>query len=102
MRLKLPIIFIVLTVVIDAMGIGLIIPVMPQLILEVLPLATLGQAAVWGGIMAMLFALMQFLFGPVLGNLSDQYGRKPVLLLSLLIMAFGYLIMVWPPASLCY
>ena len=67
-----------LTVVIDAMGIGLIIPVMPQLILEVLPLATLGQAAVWGGIMAMLFALMQFLFGPVLGNLSDQYGRKPV------------------------
>ena len=93
MRLKLPIIFIVLTVVIDAMGIGLIIPVMPQLILEVLPLATLGQAAVWGGIMAMLFALMQFLFGPVLGNLSDQYGRKPVLLLSLLIMAFGYLIM---------
>ena len=93
MTAKLPILFIVLTVVIDAMGIGLIIPVMPQLLLEVLPTATLGQAAIWGGIMAMLFSLMQFLFGPMLGSLSDQYGRKPVLLITLVIMALGYLIM---------
>ena len=93
MTVKLPILFIVLTVVIDAMGIGLIIPVMPQLLLEVLPTATLGQAAIWGGIMAMLFSLMQFLFGPMLGSLSDQYGRKPVLLITLVIMALGYLIM---------
>ena len=90
---KLPIFFIVMTVVIDAMGIGLIIPVMPQLLLEVLPTATLGQAAIWGGIMAMLFSLMQFLFGPMLGSLSDQYGRKPLLLVTLVIMALGYLIM---------
>ena len=82
-----------MTVVIDAMGIGLIIPVMPQLLLEVLPTATLGQAAIWGGIMAMLFSLMQFLFGPMLGSLSDQYGRKPLLLVTLVIMALGYLIM---------
>ena len=90
---KLPIVFIVMTIVIDAMGIGLIIPVMPQLLLEILPTATLGQAAIWGGIMAMLFSLMQFLFGPMLGSLSDQYGRKPLLLVTLVIMALGYLIM---------
>ncbi|MDG2405288.1 MAG: MFS transporter, partial [Paracoccaceae bacterium] len=73
------------------MGIGLIIPVMPQLLLEVLPSATLGHAAIWGGVMAMLFSLMQFLFSPILGSLSDQYGRKPVLLINLVIMALGYL-----------
>ena len=82
-----------MTVVIDAMGIGLIIPVTPQLILDLLPTVSLGQAAIWGGVMATLFALMQFLFGPVLGSLSDQYGRKPVLLIMLVIMAFGYLVM---------
>ncbi len=89
---RLPVIFILITVVIDAMGIGLIMPVMPGLIKQVQG-ATLGQAALWGGVLATSFAVMQFLFGPVLGNLSDRYGRRPVLLASLFVMTLDYLVM---------
>ena len=74
------------------MGIGLIIPVMPDLIQEVNG-GTLASAAVWGGILATSFAVMQFLFGPLLGGLSDRFGRRPVLLLSLVVMSADYLVM---------
>ena len=90
--MKLPIIFILLTVMIDAMGIGLIIPVMPDLIQEVGG-GTLAKAAIWGGILASTFAVMQFLFGPVMGGLSDRFGRRPVLLISLVVMALDYVLM---------
>lgn len=92
MSSRLPIFFIVLTVVLDAMGIGLIMPVMPDLIREVSG-GTLASAAVWGGVMASSFAVMQFLFGPIIGNLSDRYGRRPILLVSLVVMAADYLVM---------
>ncbi len=92
MQNRLPIIFILITVVLDAMGIGLIMPVMPDLIQEVEG-AGLSDAAVWGGILATTFAAMQFLFGPTVGNLSDRFGRRPVLLISLVIMAFDYVLM---------
>ncbi|MEQ9694688.1 TCR/Tet family MFS transporter [Shimia sp. SDUM112013] len=92
MRSKLPVLFIFVTVVLDAMGIGLIMPVMPDLIREVTGEA-LGDAAVWGGVLAAAFALMQFLFGPVIGNLSDRFGRRPVLLVSLAVMALDYVVM---------
>ncbi|MGJ8595668.1 TCR/Tet family MFS transporter [Sulfitobacter sp.] len=81
-----------LTVMIDAMGIGLIIPVMPDLIQEVGG-GTLAQAAIWGGIMSTTFAVMQFLFGPVMGGLSDRFGRRPVLLIALVVMALDYVLM---------
>jgi DHA1 family tetracycline resistance protein-like MFS transporter len=90
--MSLPIIFILLTVMIDAMGIGLIIPVMPDLIQE-LGGGTLAQAAIWGGILSTTFAVMQFLFGPVIGGLSDRFGRRPVLLLALTVMAMDYVVM---------
>jgi DHA1 family tetracycline resistance protein-like MFS transporter len=90
--LNLPLIFILVTVMIDAMGIGLILPVMPDLIKEVQG-GTLANAAVWGGILSGVFAVMQFLFGPIIGNLSDQVGRRPVLLISLGILALDYLVM---------
>ncbi|MEP1765444.1 MAG: TCR/Tet family MFS transporter [Sulfitobacter sp.] len=90
--MKLPIIFIMLTVMIDAMGIGLIIPVMPDLIQE-LGGGSLGQAAIWGGILSTTFAVMQFLFGPTMGGLSDRFGRRPVLLLALTVMALDYVLM---------
>ncbi|UWQ55775.1 TCR/Tet family MFS transporter [Leisingera caerulea] len=77
---------------IDAMGIGLIMPVMPNLITEVQG-GSLAQAAVWGGVLSTVFAVMQFLFSPVLGSLSDAVGRRPVLLVSLFVMALDYLIM---------
>lgn len=90
--MRLTMTFILMTVVIDAMGIGLIIPVMPALLREIgdIPLA---DAAIWGGVLATAFAVMQFLFGPIVGALSDRYGRRPVLLVSLFVMAVDYLVM---------
>ena len=90
--MRLPVTFILINVLLDAMGIGLIIPVMPDLIREVNG-GTLASAAVWGGILATSFAVMQFLFGPLLGGLSDRFGRRPVLLLSLVVMSADYLVM---------
>ena len=92
MQKRLPIIFILITVVIDSMGIGLIMPVMPALISEVEGVG-LADAAVWGGLLATVFAVMQFLCGPTIGSLSDRFGRRPVLLISLAVMAFDYLLM---------
>ncbi|MFD0978947.1 TCR/Tet family MFS transporter [Tropicimonas aquimaris] len=93
-RHRLPLTFVLMTLVIDAMGIGLILPVMPELIREVNG-GSLAQAAVWGGILATAFAAMQFLFGPVLGSLSDAWGRRPVLLISLAVMVLDYLLMAF-------
>lgn len=89
---RLPILFILMTVVIDAMGIGLIMPVMPALIREVAS-SGLSQAAIWGGVLASSFAVMQFLFAPMVGRLSDAFGRKPVLLVSLLVLAVDYAVL---------
>ncbi|WP_121067899.1 TCR/Tet family MFS transporter [Chachezhania antarctica] len=90
--MRLPILFILITVIIDAMGIGLIMPVMPELIQEVQG-GGLGTAALWGGLLASGFAVMQFLCGPMIGALSDSVGRRPVLLISLAAMAVDYLVM---------
>ena len=92
MRMRPAVIFIVMTVMIDAMGIGLIIPVMPDLIEEV-QAANLSRAAIWGGVLATAFAVMQFLFSPLIGGLSDRFGRRPVLLTSLVVMAADYVVM---------
>ena len=86
---------VILTVMIDSMGIGIVIPVTPALLMDVLPGATLAEAAIWGGILTSLFSVMQFLFGPCLGTLSDQYGRKPVLMVSLFVMVGYYAVMVF-------
>lgn len=84
--------FIMITLTLDAMGIGLILPVMPDLITEVNG-GSLGNAAVWGGILAATYAVMQFIFSPIMGSLSDRYGRRPVLLVSLGVMCIDYLVM---------
>jgi len=90
--MRLPFVFVLSTVMIDAMGIGLVLPIMPQLIVEVQG-GTLANAAIWGGILSTAFAAMQFVFGPILGNLSDAYGRRTVLLVSLFVMALDYVVM---------
>ena len=77
---------------IDAMGIGLMMPVMPDLIREVTG-EDISRAAVWGGIMTTSFAVMQFVFAPTIGALSDQFGRRIVLVVSLVVMCADYLIM---------
>ena len=90
MRLQVAVIF--GTVTLDAMGIGLILPIMPELLREVGG-GSLAEAALWGGILSTVFAVMQFVFGPILGSLSDAIGRRPVLLVSLSMMAVDYLVM---------
>jgi DHA1 family tetracycline resistance protein-like MFS transporter len=90
--MRLPVLFIFITVVLDAMGIGIIMPVMPDLIQEV-GNVNLSQAALWGGTLTVVFAINQFLFSPTIGGLSDAYGRRPVLLVALLVMALDYLVM---------
>jgi MFS transporter, DHA1 family, tetracycline resistance protein len=85
-RARLALTFILTTVTLDAIGIGLIFPVMPDLI-EAVTGRPLAEAALWGGVLATSFAVMQFLFGPLIGALSDRFGRRPVLLLSLAVMA---------------
>jgi DHA1 family tetracycline resistance protein-like MFS transporter len=90
--MRLPVLFLLMTVMIDAMGIGLIVPVMPALIIEVTG-EDLSRAALWGGVLSGVFAVMQFLCAPLLGSLSDRYGRRPVLLIALFFMAVDYVVM---------
>ncbi|MBN8291234.1 MFS transporter [Rhodobacter sp. NTK016B] len=92
MRPALPVVFILITLMLDAIGFGLIMPVMPDLIREVTG-EDLSHAALWGGVLVASFAVMQFLFGPVVGNLSDRFGRKAVLLVSLGMLAADYLVL---------
>jgi DHA1 family tetracycline resistance protein-like MFS transporter len=82
--------FIFVTLFIDVIGWGIIIPVMPTLI-EQLIHGNVSQAATYGGLLNASYAVMQLLFAPVLGNLSDRYGRRPVLLISLFGFAMDYI-----------
>ena len=93
---RLALAFILFTVTLDAIGIGLIFPVMPDL-LEQITGGTLASAALWGGVLSTSFAVMQFLFGPIVGSLSDRYGRRPVLLVSLAIMVIDYIALAVAP-----
>ena len=88
---------ILLTILLDMVGLGIILPVLPQLIGE-LTGGSVAEAAVIGGYMVFFYSLMQFIFGPVLGNLSDQFGRRPILLISLVGLTVDYLIMGFAPA----
>jgi MFS transporter, DHA1 family, tetracycline resistance protein len=83
--------FIFVTLLIDVIGFGIIIPVIPNLISE-LQGVSIPEAASYGGWLVASFSIMQFIFSPVLGNLSDQYGRRPVLLISLFGFGVDYLL----------
>jgi DHA1 family tetracycline resistance protein-like MFS transporter len=90
--MRLPVTFIMITVTLDAMGIGLILPVMPDLIAEVRGVS-IADAALWGGILAAAYAVMQFGLSPTIGSLSDRFGRRPVLLVSMAVLALDYVVM---------
>lgn len=88
--------FIFVTLLLDILGLGLIIPVLPKLI-ESFTNNNVESASTVYGIMIAVYALMQFVFAPVLGSLSDQYGRRPVILISLLGAGLDYLLLAFAP-----
>jgi DHA1 family tetracycline resistance protein-like MFS transporter len=83
--------FVLLSVFIDSLGFGIIIPSLPQVIMQ-LTGASLSSAADWGGYLMAVYALLQFFMAPVFGNLSDRFGRRPLLLLSLFAFGFDFLL----------
>jgi DHA1 family tetracycline resistance protein-like MFS transporter len=89
--------FIFVTIFIDVLGLGIIIPILPKL-LEQLAHVDISMASQYSGYLTFTYASMQFLFAPVLGNLSDRYGRRPVLLFSLLGFGIDYLFMAFAPS----
>ena len=90
------VIFILVTVTLDMLAIGLIAPVLPKLVLDFLGGDAPGAAKMFG-IFGTVFALMQFIFSPVLGVLSDRFGRRPVILLSNLGLGLDYIVMALAP-----
>jgi MFS transporter, DHA1 family, tetracycline resistance protein len=91
-----PVRFILATIIIDAIGFGIIMPVMPDLLMEVGKM-DVAAAARFGGLLALLYAGFQFLLGPVLGNLADRYGRRPILLGSLVGYSVNFALMSVAP-----
>ncbi|MGI9545102.1 MAG: TCR/Tet family MFS transporter [Cyclobacteriaceae bacterium] len=88
--------FIFITLLLDVIGLGIIIPVLPTLITELIG-GTISQAARYGGWLLFAYAVVQFLFAPVLGGLSDRFGRRPVLLGSLLGFGIDYVFLAFAP-----
>lgn len=93
---KPALIFIFITLFLDVLGIGLIVPILPKLVVS-LSEGGEDQGAYVYGILVGLYSLMQFLFAPILGSLSDRFGRRSVILFSLLGAGLDYFLMAWAP-----
>jgi DHA1 family tetracycline resistance protein-like MFS transporter len=93
---KKALLFIFITLLIDCAGIGIIIPVIPTLIQE-LTGGSVSEAASYGGWLTFSYAIMQFLFAPVLGGLSDRFGRRPILLISLFGLGVDFIFVFFAP-----
>ena len=88
--------FIFITMLIDITGWGIIIPVIPKLIKELIN-GDISEAAKYGGWLTFAYAITQFLFAPLIGNLSDKFGRRPIILISLFAFALDYLLLAFSP-----
>src|SRR3546814_9588500 len=94
-RLKPAIVFIFVTAVLDIMAMGVVIPVLPALVEEFT--GSNAKAGIYNGLFVTLWAGMQFIFSPVIGSLSDRYGRRPVLLISTAGLAADFALMALAP-----
>ncbi|MDA4846284.1 TCR/Tet family MFS transporter [Hoeflea poritis] len=92
MKLTGPFFFILATLMIDAIGVGIVFPIMPDL-MDRVGAGSTAEGAFWGGIMMSSYAAAMFLFGPIVGSLSDAYGRRPVLICALAMLTIDYVIM---------
>jgi len=92
MKLRGPFLFILATLMIDAIGIGIVFPIMPDL-MERVGADSTAEGALWSGIMMSAYAATMFLCGPIIGSLSDAYGRRPVLIAALATLTVDYIIM---------
>ena len=88
--------FIAVTLLLDTIGFGLIMPVYPRLLVE-LTGESVSRAAIYGGWLGFVFAAMQFVFAPILGNLSDRYGRRRVILFAVGALGIDYIITGFAP-----
>jgi MFS transporter, DHA1 family, tetracycline resistance protein len=88
--------FIFITMLIDITGWGIIIPVIPKLIQELIH-GDISEAAKVGGWLTFAYAITQFIFAPLVGNLSDKFGRRPILLISLFTFTLDYLLLAFAP-----
>lgn len=95
-RKKAAIGFIFITLLIDVIGLGIIIPVVPKLIEELIN-GDISEAARYGGWMSFAYAFVQFIFSPIVGNLSDKYGRRPIILISLFGFTIDYIVLALSP-----
>lgn len=93
---KTALLFIFITILVDVIGIGIILPIIPELIMELTGEGN-HMAIIYGMWLTTAFAGMQFLFSPILGEVSDRFGRRPILLLALLGLSIDYLIHAWAP-----
>lgn len=94
---KPALVFVFITLFLDVLGIGLVVPILPKLV-ESLAGGGVDRASYFYGWLVGLYALMQFLFAPILGNLSDRFGRRPVILFSLLGSGLDYFLLAWAPS----
>ena len=86
------ILFILLTLMIDAIGIGIVFPIMPDL-MDRVGAGDTGQGAFWGGLLMAAYSCALFLSGPIVGSISDAVGRRPILIAALSMLALDYVIM---------
>jgi DHA1 family tetracycline resistance protein-like MFS transporter len=93
---KSGVLFILITILIDCIGFGIIIPIMPSLIKQ-LTGGTLSDASRYGGLLLVSYSVMQFIFSPVLGSLSDKLGRRPILLISIFGLGLDYIFLAFAP-----
>jgi DHA1 family tetracycline resistance protein-like MFS transporter len=93
---KSALLFILVTICLDSIGLGIIIPSFPTLISETAHVP-ISQASQYFGWVMGAYAFMQFIFSPLIGNLSDRFGRRPILLISVLGMSLDYMVMYFAP-----
>src|SRR5689334_16397682 len=91
------VVFVLITLFIDVLGMGLVIPILPRLVQSLVG-GSIGEASLIFGVLVSIYSVMQFFCAPVLGALSDRFGRRPVILMALSGLAFDYVLLSVAPS----